>query len=212
MTDHRSPPPPPEMCLVRSYASRCVHGGTLIAEDVTDLATHERLLRTGGYRPPRCPPCGGSLHIHGYRLRVLPASGLGSATVVRFRCADRERCGAVFLVLPAWIARHLWRTWKTVEETCGQREKGEEKAPPIVPARTASRWRARLAASGMAVILALGQSALGDALATRCGLDGARHEVVAAYAGVATPPPRRGQLFASIAAVTHRGAPGIRLM
>lgn len=211
MTDYRSPPPPPDMCLVRSYASRGVLGGTLIAEAVTDLATHQRLLQSGGYRPPRCLRCGSPLHIHGDRSRLLLGSPVGSADVARFRCADRDRCGAVYLVLPAWIARHLWRTWKTVEES-SRREEGEEQGPPPVSPRTAARWKARLAASAMAVIVALGSTELGDALATTVGLGGARHAMVSAYAVLARPAPRRGLLFASLAAVIHRAAPGIRLM
>ncbi|MEO7329234.1 MAG: hypothetical protein ABI193_11690 [Minicystis sp.] len=212
MTDHRSPPPPAETCLVRTYASRGMKGGTLIAEDVTDLATHEERLRTGGYRPACCPPCGGPLHIHDYRPRGLYGSGLDSAAVVRFRCADREECGAVFSVLPAFIARHLWRTWSTVEETTRGRDDGAEKAPLPVPARTAQRWRARLASAAMAVLVALVPSALGEALATMVGLGGTRAEVVAGYADLATPRPRRGLLLASLAGLVHRAAPGIRLV
>jgi hypothetical protein len=211
MTDHRSPPPPAETCLVRSYASRGVKGGTLIAEDVTDLATHEHCLRTGAYRPPHCP-CGAMMHIHDYRDRELRASGAESATVVRFRCADREECGAVFLVLPALIARHLWRAWDTVEQATREHDASEERPPTIVPARTASRWRARLAASAAAVIVALATSALGEVLAEKVGLGGARRDVVAGYAAVAIPTPPRGRVLGALAALVHRAAPGIRLV
>lgn len=212
MTDHRSPPPPGESCLVLSYASRGVKGGTLIAEDVTDLLTHERRLESGAYRPPRCPPCGGPMHIHDYRLRALRASPIGSATVVRFRCADREDCGAVFLVLPAFIARHLWRAWHTVEETMRVRDESDEKPAACVPARTVERWAARLATSGMAVIVALAASPLGATLAETVGLGGTRAEMLTGYAAVAVPRPLRGHVMEALAGLVHRAAPGIRLV
>jgi hypothetical protein len=50
-------------------------------------------------------------------------------------CASKT-CGAVFTVLPAIIARHLWRQWKTVEEvTSGKLD---------APRATARRWLSRL--------------------------------------------------------------------
>lgn len=208
MIDHRPPPPPAEICLVRTYASRGVKGGTLIAEDVTDIESHERLLCNGGYRPQRCPPCGAAMHVHDYRPRELLASGLGSATVVRFRCADRDGCGAVFLVLPALIARHLWRAWATVEATTT----GTPAAAEPVPARTARRWVARLLQCGAALVVALGASALGTALAGEVGLGGTRGEVVAAYVAAASPTPPRGRQFAALAGLVHRVAPGLRLV
>ena len=211
MTDHRSPPPPGESCLVLSYASRGVKGGTLIAEDVTDLLTHERRLESGAYRPPRCPPCGGPMHIHDYRLRELRASPIGSVTVVRFRCADREDCGAVFLVLPAFIARHLWRAWDTVEEALRVSD-GDQKAGTCVPARTVERWAARLATAGMAVIVALAASTLGATLAETVGLGGTRAEMLTGYGAIAVPRPLRGHVMEALAGLVHRAAPGIRLV
>lgn len=212
MTDHRSPPPPDDSCLVRSYASRGLKGGTLIAEDVTDLATHERRLASGDYRPPRCLPCGGAMHVHDYRPRELRASSMGVAMVVRFRCADREECGAVFLVLPAFIARHLWRAWDTVEEAMRVRDETDEKPATRVPARTIERWAARLATSGMAVVVALAESAVGARLGEIVGLGGTRAEVVAGYVATVAPKPARGCVFESLAGLVHRAAPGIRLV
>ena len=211
MTDHRSPPPPAETCLVRSYASRAVKGGTLIAEAVTELAMHLRHLALGTYRPPCCPVCGAAMHVHDYPQRRLRASSIGSADVVRFRCADRTDCGAVFRVLPAFIARHLWRAWDTVEEATRSPEPGEKRVPGRVPSRTVARWVARLATSGMAVVVALASSPLGATLAETVGLDGSRAEVVAGYAAAA-PRPRRGQLVGALAGLVHRAAPGIRLV
>src|SRR4051812_43656196 len=51
MTDHRPPPPEPEDCLTCSRASR-YKGGTLVAEEVLDLAAHlQRIADPDGYRP-----------------------------------------------------------------------------------------------------------------------------------------------------------------
>jgi hypothetical protein len=74
MSRDRLPPPHQEACLVRLRSSS-QKGGTIIAEDVTDRATHERrVCDPDGYRPPFCPNCGGrTLHVHDYRERVLRA-------------------------------------------------------------------------------------------------------------------------------------------
>jgi hypothetical protein len=215
VTDHRSPPPTAEECLVRTYASRNVRGGTQIAEDVMDLVVHESRVRTGAYRPPRCVPCGGPLHIHDYRARILPGSEARATDVVRFRCADRATCGAVVQVLPAFIARHLWRTWATVASAVCHTEASGGSPPPLpaqVPARTTSRWRARLRASAAALIVALATTSLGRLLAEDVGLGGTRADVVD-RAGAALDALRSpSHVFASLAALLHRSAPGIRLM
>jgi hypothetical protein len=49
------PPPPAESCLDKPYMSS-QKGGTLIAEDVVDLQSHQaRLCDPDGYRPKGCP-------------------------------------------------------------------------------------------------------------------------------------------------------------
>ena len=74
MSRDRLPPPTGEACLVRLRPSS-QKGGTIIAEDVTDRATHEhRICNPDGYRPAFCPNCGDTtLHVHDYRERVLRA-------------------------------------------------------------------------------------------------------------------------------------------
>ncbi len=53
MSQNRLPPPESEACLFRLRSST-QKGGTLIAEDVTDHATHERrICDPDGYRPRR---------------------------------------------------------------------------------------------------------------------------------------------------------------
>src|SRR5207253_2889976 len=70
MSQNQLPPPESEACLFRLRSST-QKGGTLIAEDVTEHAKHERrICDPDGYRPPFCPRCGkGPLHVHDYRER-----------------------------------------------------------------------------------------------------------------------------------------------
>jgi len=88
MSQNRLPPPGSEACLVRLRPSS-QKGGTLIAEDVTDRATHDRrICNPDGYRPPFCPSCGEMrLHVHDYRERMLLAEpDTPVATIVRHEC------------------------------------------------------------------------------------------------------------------------------
>ncbi len=55
------------------------------------------------------------MHIHDYRPRLLWGHAAESTEIVRFRCSNRDECGAVVQVLPAFVARWLWRSWETVE-------------------------------------------------------------------------------------------------
>lgn len=161
------------------------------------------------------------MHIHDYRSRLLLGHAAGSTQVARFRCSNRDECGAVVQVLPAFVARCLWRSWETVETAM------EQAAPPSevpsaagpraeVPGRTRRRWRARLCASA-AVVLAALATALGGAtwlggMVKSVGLGGSRAEAVAAFRRQATPLPSPGLGYAGLAAVLHRVAPGLRLM
>jgi len=97
-----------------------IQGGTCIAEHVQDLATHLRLLADpDGYRPERCGCClGRVLHVHDYPERTLFGEpGLSPVIrILRFICASPS-CRATWRILPAFVARHLWRVWQTVERT-----------------------------------------------------------------------------------------------
>jgi hypothetical protein len=212
MTDHRPPPPEPEDCLIHSRVSR-YKGGTLIAEDVLDLATHgRRIVDPDGYRPAACPRCGGQvLHVHDYpRRKPHGEPGMSpEITIVRHICAD-PACEATWRVLPAFLARHLWRVWPTAERTVG------EAPPPLgtapIPARTKRRWRGRLASSAkqLVVLLATSGGALLEAIAKRMGLVSTRLTLVDVHAQVAATP--LGQRLADIAALIHRLERGLRLM
>ena len=213
MYPERATPPALDRCLVSSYTSRGragQKGGTLIDETVLDLATHEaRMKDPASYRPAECR-CGcDRLHLHDLRDRqargtAASSGGFAVVTVVVFLCA---RCSATWRVLPAFLARCLWRTWAVVAAVVfGQRRPDE----PVVPRRTRQRWRARLgqAAGAATQVLACSGDATLRAVAQRVGLEACRHELVAAFAAVfagAVP-------LSSLAELLHRLAPGIRLM
>jgi hypothetical protein len=215
MSRDRLPPPRVEACLVRLRSSS-QKGGTIVAEHVTDLATHERLIcDPDGYRPAFCPRCGDrQLHVHDYRERVLWAEpGEGVAKVVRHACVG---CTAVWQVLPAFIARHLWRSWRVVERTLA----GSDFAPatvegrrwPQVAARTRRRWRGRWLRPARLLIqvLATCGGACWSALAGALSTEASCADLVAAYAD-AQPTPA-GQRLAAVAALVYRLQPKVRLV
>lgn len=207
------PPPSPETCLVTSRVSR-FKGGTLIDDDVRDLETHEsRVCDPDGYRPCRCPRCGhGVLHVHCYPERH-PRGELGLPAVIRiiqYVCAAAE-CGATWRILPMFLARHLWRAWKTVERVVMPVGMPPSAAAPI-PARTERRWRDRFAASArvLVVLLAASGGVTLEAIASRVGLDAPRAELAEAHAGATHAAP--GARLAALAEQVHRLERGLRLM
>lgn len=206
MTELRSPSSAPQACLDRGYGSS-QKGGTLIAEEVWDLETHERLLEASdGYRPEGCRRCGVRVHAHDLRPRELRDDPARGTEVRRFRCADRASCGAVWLVLPAFLARHLWRTWATVEEAL------EFPARSTVPERTRRRWSARLATTARRLVAVLSTAAdtLGTVLVAAVGLDGSRRDLIRSYRRQSRPEP--GKCLGELAGLVHRLAPGVRLL
>ena len=194
----------------------------MIAEHVVDLDTHERLLGSGGYRPPGCLRCGGPVHIHEYRERLLLGDSRVSTDIVIFQCADREGCRAVTRVLPAFLARRLWRAWPTVEAAVADpgadddSDAGEAARAGPVPERTVRRWRTRLAASAAALVVVLGTAASTvpelHRVVQQVGLGGTRAELVDVFVTEAAPSTMPGLRFATTAAVIHRLVPGVRLM
>ncbi len=213
--DRLFPPPRSEACLVRRRPSS-QKGGTIIAEDVTDRATHDRrICDPDGYRPAFCPNCGErTLHVHDYRERILRAEpGEPVARVVRHECVG---CDGIWQILPAFIARQLWRTWSVVEHTL----MGAGPAPatcetrrwPRVPERTQRRWRARWLrpARFLAQVLAACGEAAWAALAAGLGPEATCADLVAAYAGARATPA--GRLLASLATLVSRLQPTVRLM
>jgi hypothetical protein len=183
----------------------------LISEGVDDLAEHERRLESGAYRPDGCPRCDRPVHVHDRRPRLLAGDVAGSTEIARFRCSDREGCGAVWQVLPHLLARHLWRAWQTVEAAVIEPVKAS--VVQAVPARTRRRWRSRLASSAALVVSVL--SAAFDVgpvsrVVEAAGVTATRGEL--ARAVVRELRPAVGQQLSKLAELVHRLAPGVRLM
>jgi len=180
----------------------------LVAEEVLDLATHEQQLETpAAYRPAACPRCQSKLHLHGLRVRLLLGQPQRYTEVVRFRCADRERCGAAWQVLPAFLARWLWRSWSVVANTLARPEH------TLVPARTARRWRARLDSDAgllVAVLLGATGAALARTVVAAAGWRVRRRELVDHYRRMRGCV--EGVALAQLAGWVHRLVPGIRVM
>jgi len=209
MTEDRSPPPQPEDCLRRPYPSS-QKGGTLIAEAVWTLQEHERLLNGGGYRPPEgCPKCAQGLHVHDYRTRVLPEDPAGIVTVVRFLCS---MCKATWQMLPAFLARHLRRSWARVEASVAGPQAQAAAPQTGIPRTTRRRWLSRLAASAALLVAALGTAERPEltVVAGAVGLEGTRRELVEEHTRMAAVPA--GQHLTQVAALVHRLVPGLRLM
>jgi len=198
-----SSPAPPE-CLSRPYhAKPHQRGGTLIAEDVVDLDEHRRRLAdVDGYRPPRCLHCHHDrLHAHDLRERHRRGEGL-PVKFRRYRCAA---CGGVWLVLAAFMARHLHRSWAYVEAATAPEVEGERVQPPR--RGTLSRWVERLRSSGRLVVQVLVASGveLRAAAEARCRsallLAMVREKLLSA-----------GRAMAELAGWLHRLVPGLRLL
>jgi hypothetical protein len=215
MTNDHSPAAAAEACLGRRYPPG-QKGGTLIAEDVLTLEQHEKMLRTGGYRPQTgCPKCAGRLHIHDYRHRVLLADPASAILVVRFLCCS---CGATWQVLPALVARHLWRSWHTVERAVETPQQAptmaNDSAPATreIPERTRRRWLTRLCASAALLVVTLSTAEMSvlTTVAGAVGLRGTRRNLVDTHTRICIVSV--GQRLMQMAALVHRLAPGVRLM
>jgi len=198
-------PPAADPCLSLPYSSRPKQkGGTRIAEAVLSLAMHLRmLLSPDEYRPESCS-CGCvQLHVHARRERhprqlVVEGEAVPVVSIVVFLCAS---CGATWRVLPAFLARCLWRTWDVVEREA--LDKPRPYSAPPVPRRTVQRWRARLAQTArlpvQLLVVAGGEL---RKLAARVGLEPTRLELLNASGGS----------LAALSVLLHRLAPGVRLM
>ena len=208
------PPPPAERCLDVSRKSR-YRGGTLVAEDVHDLAEHRRRLADGdAYRPVSCPTCGRPhMHVHTRPERhPLREPSLPSVVeVLQFRCGSEE-CGATWRVLPLFLARHLWHPWKAVERAVLPDVKLPPGAAPRIRPRTRARWWTRLASSArvLVVLLAMSGGAALEIVSKAVGLEGTRRELALAYGAESKTEP--GERLASLGALAHRLERGIRLM
>lgn len=208
------PPPPAEAILDGSRESR-YKGGTLIAEEVSELSEHLlRLANADLYRPAWCARCGHDrLHVHD-RPERHPRGDRSLPCVIQvlvFCCASPE-CGATWRILPRFLARHLWHAWQAVERIVKPHAASEAQVAEVpISARTVQRWHSRLASSGrmLVVLLAMAGGPLTE-VALQCGLSCTREDVVDAFViGVA---PAAGSRLSALAAVLHRLERGIRLM
>lgn len=178
-------------------------GGTLLARGIRTLQAHlAALANPDQIRPQECPRCLKSpVYVHDRRPRVFcgEVDGPPGTDVLIFRCADLERCGAVWRMLPAFLARHLWRRWSVVGVSLATEGTGRHR----VPSRSQQRWRARLGTSA-AVLVAL-LDATGVAhwtdLAARVGSAGTRGDLVEAASDLP-----------ELAVVIDRQLPGVRVM
>jgi hypothetical protein len=188
-------------------------GGTLIAEDVLDAGEHRRRVADpDGYRPEGCPGCNGFLVGHGCRQRILRDQPDSAAEETRrYRCA---LCRAVWQVLPAFLARHLHRTWGAIQSrlvSAGALERtGAEWRVQSKPT-TVRRWLCRLAAVATVLTQALSESG-GEvaSVVADLGHGRSRGDLVEflARAGMVERRYKLGQLACWI----HRVVPGVRVM
>lgn len=200
--------------LNRAYAAKpSQRGGTLIAEDVWDLEQHRsRVTHPDGYRPDACPACGAFLEGHGCRARTLRDQPQSAAEDIRrYRC---PACHALWQVLPAFLARHVQRTWGAVQSRLvgarALKATGAEWRVPPKPG-TLKRWLRRVAASAIVLTQALAQCGA-PVLAVIASLGAAcsRAQLIEGLAdrGLLDSPTKMAQLASWI----HRLVPGVRLM
>lgn len=179
-------------------------GGTIIARYVRTLEQHQEALRKPDrVRPERCARCKvAGLHVHERRSRVLAGEvdGAPAIEILIFRCERRDECGAIWRMLPHFMARHLWRRWTIVGLVVAKQPRHR------VPRRTQQRWRSRLSCAAAVLVALLGHGPSVDwrGVAARVGVDATRLELVQAAGGPSW--------LDEIACVVDRLTPGVRVM
>ena len=191
-------------------------GGTLIAEDVLVSEKHRLFVcDPDRYRPALCPTCNGvKMYAHDFRFRATrgdPSSV--EEQVRRYRCPE-AKCRAVWMVLPAFLARRLHRSWRTVQAALvkdGALEGTGGERRVAVPVSTRRRWAARLRSSARVLLQVL--SGVGTSIVSvlkRLSVECSRLELVEELS-------RQGLLeakhkLAELAVWLHRAVMGVRLM
>lgn len=177
-------------------------GGTLIAPQVVTFDHHHAALTNSDLvRPRQCAACEWMvLHVHGRRTRKLDGLGSQTTDILVFRCA-RPECRVTWRVLPAFLARHLWRTWDAVSDALGM----DRTRSSSTPKRTRRRWVRRLCEQAATLVVVLGQLGPARPLAVAAlGLDATRRDVVEAFGGLAK--------LAKLAVRVDHLVPGVRVM
>lgn len=147
------------------------------------------------------------MHVHDYRERRLRADPeRPTIMIVRYDCPS---CEAVWQVLPIFVARCLWRTWRVVETQVMGTE-AERLRAPRVPERTVRRWWSRFCLLATFVVQVLAVSDALDQVGGAIDREITRGELIAAHARAAGV--QAGLRIASMAGLLHRLAPGVRLM
>ena len=178
-------------------------GGTLLAPELRTLQEHEAALANPDLvRPSSCQRClAASVHLHERRTRVFrgEVEGPPGTEILIFRCANRKKCGAIWRVLPAFLARHLWRRWSVVGASVLRRPAARHRVAP----RTGQRWRARLQSSAAVLVALLGATGLGrwTRLAARVTAAGTRGKLIEA-----------ANSLPELAFAIDHGQPGVRVM
>jgi hypothetical protein len=168
------------------------------------MEQHQQALSTPDrVRPNRCARCKvGGLHVHERRSRVL-AGEIDRAPAIEiliFRCGRRDECGAIWRVLPHFMARHLWRRWTVVGLVVAEQPRHR------VPRRTQQRWRRRLSCAAAVLVALVGHAPRVEwhDVAALAGADATRLELVQAAGG----PSRLDE----IASIVDQLSPGVRVM
>lgn len=175
-------------------------GGTLIATNITNHEQHAGALANPELeRPQRCAACDcPRIHVHERRTRLLDGRGSARVEILIFRCANAA-CRVVWRVLPAFLARHLWRAWARVVEALD-----EARERCSTPSRTRQRWLRRLRERATMLVAVLAQLGPREPVAVaRLGLDTTRREVIVGF-GLAR--------LDELAALVDRLVPGVRVM
>lgn len=178
-------------------------GGTLLAPEIRTLGAHEAALANPDLvRPSACLRCRvARVHVHERRGRVFrgEVKGPPGTEILIFRCADEENCGAIWRVLPAFLARHLWRRWSVIVASVLRRDAARHRVAP----RTRQRWRARLQTSAAVLVALLGATGLErwTPLGADVGAAGTRESLALAA----------DSLFELACAIDH-SQPGVRVM
>lgn len=171
----------------------------MIAAHIVTLAQHEASLANPDLvRPHDCSACKWPiLHVHERRSRKLDGLGSASTEILIFRCA---RCQVVWRVLPALLARHLWRTWAAIGDALD-----DAHSRNTTPKRTLLRWLQRLCELARMLIVVLGQwGPTCPRAVAELGLDATRRNVIEAFGGF-------GRL-AGLAQLVDHLVPGVRVM